>query len=749
MTAPTTVPESEGVLARARAIIAREMLEAENVPAVVGQITLHAHQRRAVARVRALLRMHGGALLADATGLGKTFVALAVASTVERTLIIMPASLRETWIRAAALASMAPSFISLEQLSRGAASPVREPELVVVDEAHHLRNPLAKRYGAVAALCDRARVLLLSATPLQNRRDDLVAQLALFLGDAALSATDNELAQYLVRRRSSEMATHVPAVRGPTWIRLPVNDDVLDELVALPPPTPAADEGEAGALVSYTLLRQWASSRAALVAALRRRLAKALALIACLEAGRWPTRDAIAAWSQTECSMQLAMPELLTPLGDDATFDLLALLAAVRAHAESVRAMLATLRVRPDPDPFRAAALADICRRHSGRRVLAFSQYAETVTALSRLLMASGHAVAELTARGGRVAGGRLRRREVLAQFTPSISDAEPPAAERIGLLVTTDVLSEGLDLQRASVVVHIDLPWNPARLEQRVGRVRRLGSRHEAVYVYALAPPASSERVLRVEARLRAKLQLAERIVGLDDANLPTATSVAESAPELTSAMLAQLERWRDASASDEDSGGGGSRELVCAAVRAPNDGFLALVAVGAHRLLLARLDEQAVTQDPAAVSLAARLCAGPAIPVSAPDAHKALEQIEHWGCGHSARCRLAMPSPRGASVRRHVATRVASLLSTSPRHERATVAALASRARDVLAVPLGAGGERALEALANADVSAVEWLGALVRLGDGRRPHHALATAAVPIAVILLRREATESKC
>ena len=168
------------MLARARMVIAREVLDAESCPATVGQIALHAHQRRAAARILTLLRAYGGALLADATGLGKTFVALAVADTLERILIIAPASLRDGWRRSAALAGIQASFVSLERLSRGIASPVRDPELVIVDEAHHLRNPRTKRYSAVAALCDRARVLLLSATPLQNRRNDLVAQLALF-----------------------------------------------------------------------------------------------------------------------------------------------------------------------------------------------------------------------------------------------------------------------------------------------------------------------------------------------------------------------------------------------------------------------------------------------------------------------------------------------------------------------------------------------------------------------------------------
>jgi superfamily II DNA/RNA helicase len=100
-------------------------------------------------------------------------------------------------------------------------------------------------------------------------------------------------------------------------------------------------------------------------------------------------------------------------------------------------------------------------------------------------------------------------------------------------LLITTDVLSEGLNLQEASVVVHLDYPWNPARLDQRIGRVRRLGSRHHVVTVYALAPPAPAERLLRIDERLRDKLRVAQRTIGVAGHILPSLVlAIARSAP-------------------------------------------------------------------------------------------------------------------------------------------------------------------------------------------------------------------------
>jgi hypothetical protein len=270
----------------------------------------------------------------------------------------------------------------MERLSRGIPRLDADPELVIVDEAHHFRNPRTKRYATLARLSDRARLLLLSATPLQNRRDDIVAQLGLFLGDAASNATDDDFARLIVRQRAVEAALPLPAIRGPRRIELPIEDDLLDELLALPPPLPGSDEGEAGVLLTYTLVRQWASSRAALVGALRRRLAKAVALTTSLEAGRWPGSDELLAWCCGGDAVQLALPQLLAPSGAMPTAGLQPMLAAIGAHADGLRALLTHLRVAVDPDPHRAAALEEVCRTHGDARVIAFSQYAETVRSL-------------------------------------------------------------------------------------------------------------------------------------------------------------------------------------------------------------------------------------------------------------------------------------------------------------------------------------------------------------------------------
>ena len=89
---------------------------------------------------------------------------------------------------------------SYEALSRGMPVIAERPALLVLDEAHHARNPRARRYAALADLAWGARVLLLTATPIHNRGRDLRALVALFMGSRAFTMTDDELRSVMVRR---------------------------------------------------------------------------------------------------------------------------------------------------------------------------------------------------------------------------------------------------------------------------------------------------------------------------------------------------------------------------------------------------------------------------------------------------------------------------------------------------------------------------------------------------------------------
>ena len=146
---------------------------------------------------------------------------------------------------------------------------------------------------------------------------------------------------------------------------------------------------------------------------------------------------------------------------------------------------------------------------------MAFSQFAETVRAVARAL-ADIAGVGALTGPRGWIASGAISRAEALAHFAPVAQGRPPPPShQRIRLLLTTDLLAEGVNLQDAGVVVHLDLPWTDALKQQRVGRCVRVGSTHHEVVVYEFEPPRGAESVLRLVARLRRKARLAARCVG------------------------------------------------------------------------------------------------------------------------------------------------------------------------------------------------------------------------------------------
>ena len=727
-----------------RSVIARTMLgDQTTIGETIGGVTLRPHQRAAAARLAALISTNGGALLAEPVGLGKTYTSLAVAARSGLPITIaMPASLRDMWREALERCGMSATVVTHEALSRGVTLPANHG-FVIIDEAHRLRSPATRRYAALADLCRQARVLLVTATPVQNRRWDLAAQLALYAGRRAWQMSDDELAEHVVRGASTEMRG-LPRLDGPHRLTLSTPDECLDDLLALPPPIPARDETVVVALLTYGLVHQWTSSRAALVSSLERRRARGLALLNAIDSGREPTRAELSAWTHAGDAMQLAFPELVTAEAAPTDIDSNALSRTLDRHVAAIESLLRRLRDSPDPDDERAETLRRIRAAHPGERIIAFCHYAETVNALrSRLARDAG--VAALTANGARIASGRVSRETVLAQLTPR-SDAarEAGAANRIDLLIATDLLSEGLNLQRASVVVHLDLPWNPARLDQRVGRVRRLGSRHEAVTVYVLAPPVAADRLLRVEERLREKLSVAQRTVGIAGRILPS--PVGTSAPERglaeqTSAVHARLREW--IASGDVEPGPLQPNVAIVAAVECDIEGVLALVRGDDGPRLIANIGS-GITTTTDAIARALAAAEGRESAVDADAVVPALRQIEGWLAARRGASTIDLQAAAAARLRRAALTRVARALARAPRHQRALLAPLADTARAIATAPLAEGAERILETLVHAELPDEAWLRSIATFGElNARPfERRTGTAGIAvIAVILLR--------
>jgi len=760
-------------------------------PSRIGTITLHAHQRAAADRLREIIDVERGALLADATGLGKTYVALAVAAGMaRRPLVIAPAALRAMWIDALARSGVVATVRSTESLSRDrdAGEGDADADFIVVDEAHHFRNRQTRRYAALARRSTATPLLLLTATPIHNRTDDLRALLALFLGARANRLDESQLARYTVRRvqaggTADTSAVRVPAIAPLQWITVADDALTLHAIEQLPSPVPPRDGGAADALVAHALIRQWASSSGALRAALRRRLARGIALIAALEAGRYPSYRDLREWCVGDGAVQLAFSELLVPTTPDAA----RLLPALRAHDAAVRDLVRRLDAVADPDVARAAALRQIVERHRDQPVVAFTAYQETVHAIARRL-GRDLRICALGARGARVAGGTIGRRLAIARFAPIANHAPRPSiAQRIDLLITTDLLSEGVNLQDAVAVVHLDLPWTPARMEQRVGRVARLGSLHASIATYALAPPASAETLIGVERRLHEKIHEAGRVIGLVGSILPVQLSATTGSTgddlNHSATIRSTLERWLARGfMQDERSEAFGDRLLssvagadaaladvpIAAVETTRTDGrcgghpdYLAVCRIDRVPYLVAGLDGEPPTDASTVVARAVRLadadgtgaptigsvrcdCGDGARTITDPERESAVVAgLEGWIRRRRASRDAGIETHRPPSVDicAQAMGRIADVVRRAPIDRRPRVAALARDARRAVEGQ-GAGGEQQVARIMGTNLPDEEWLTVLAeRPGPrGLRPRVAQRDGEI-VAILLLR--------
>ncbi len=720
--------------ARVRAAIASAWLGAHGRP-TLGTIVLRPHQRAAAARLRAMLDAHGGALLADPVGLGKTYSALAAVHDAERLLIVAPAALRAMWTGACAAAGVDGRFLSYQALSLGhVAAPA--PDVVIADESHHLRNPTTRRYAALARLSANARLVLVSATPIHNRLDDLRAQLALVLGQRAWTMRERDLPRHVVKRDAAAVDDRgqppsLPRVEDVRWVEIADDAGLLAAIVDLPAPVSAEDAGDGGALIALSLIRQWGSSRAALDAALRARLAQVEALRQAFAAGRHPTRAQLRAWCYADGALQLAFPQLAT---DNVAPDPQSLMQGADHHIQAVRALRRRLASGANPDDARAAALRRIRRAHPGARMVVFAEFSATVRALYTRLAPSG-GVAMLTHGGGLVAGGRITRRELLQQFAPRVG-AVTPRAQEVTMLITTDLLSEGVNLQEASVVVHADLPWSPARCEQRVGRVRRLTSPHDRVFVYAFRPPAPADELLHLERRLRHKIALAARAVGIRGTIMPRLfpTPVVDAPPSLQAdaALTARLESWLNGGRRD------GAVVPVVAAMFARTPGFLAVVRHDAHTGIVAA-DGSMVGDSAETVLAAVESATDEETPVDASALDDALARLHEWCDERASLDLLDLPVSAPGVARRRLLRRIDTIASRSPRHLRGRYVSLARQARRAATLTFGAGAEQVLEELAEARMPDDAWLNAVRTFAQLHTRREAADTVDV-LALLLL---------
>jgi superfamily II DNA or RNA helicase len=447
------------------------------------------HQREAVSRAMALIARYGGAILADDVGLGKSYVAASVAaawqyrgSGIE---IVVPASLVSQWRETLCEFAVEARIVTHDSLA-GDSSLGDGERLIVVDEAHAFRNRRTQRWCALARRSVGARLLLVTATPICNSADDLLALVSLIAADDALrlcgvasiddafAIRDGPSLDVIVRELviHRERGVLPPQLRFGSLerrvVRHPIAAAPIDAL-QFPLSTSAP-------LLRQFLRRRLESSPAALLESVRRQRRFYERVIESGRAlSRRDYRRTFAAEEDADAFQQILFWDMLAPAnGFDAV--------AIREEMER----LATVRsIVERAEDTKAALLESVL---DDEPTLIFTGAAATARSLARRLRCG-----IATARDGSSAIEAFRRGSL----------------DRI---VATDLASEGLNLQRAGVIVHYDIPWNPVKLDQRNGRAHRIGQMRESVRAIYFLPEERSRVVQTIASKNRTR----RRILGM-----------------------------------------------------------------------------------------------------------------------------------------------------------------------------------------------------------------------------------------
>ena len=218
----------------------------------------------------------------------------------------------------------------------------------------------------------------------------------------------------------------------------------------------------------------------------------------------------------------------------------------------------------PDKDGKIAALEKLLVETHPDDKVLVFTEAADTADYISDELKRRGISDIE------KVTGDSDDPTKLARRFSPRSNYANVngnPARRELRVLVSTDVLSEGQNLQDAHIVVNYDLPWAIVKLVQRAGRVDRIGQDSSEVLVYSLLPEASIEREIDLRERIRTRLGENAQLLGSDEAffgdrtELQTISGVYDESSDQSQAGVDEVdpvsmayEIWRHASEDNEE---------------------------------------------------------------------------------------------------------------------------------------------------------------------------------------------------
>lgn len=552
------------------------------------------YQLDAVMQAKQKIEAYNGVFISDVVGLGKTYICAMLANTFPRAtykLFICPPVLVSYWQDVLKEFDVARwdviSLGKLDQLIQG--GDIDKYSYVFIDEAHRFRNSNTENYTNLHQICRGKKVVLISATPINNYNSDIENQIYLFqskqsgtingikniegffrglnsrlnsipkgtqkyidvLRENAEIIRDKLLREVMIRRTRGEIEQYYkddmekqgltfPKVGSPEKIIYTFDeytDSTFTETVAVikdfrysrympltylkteiqkRPDIAVMVVGQRnmGGFMKGILVKRLESSFYAFRMTLERFISSYEKFITMAKSGKVYISKKVDVYDLLDdgdidkLMYYVEQNDVMEFNTVDFTPKFLRDLEGDLSSLKSQRDMWGIINTDPKLNEFKKALTTD--GNMLGKKIIVFTESKETAEYLydnlqeiygSRIIYFSGQSSQQLKV-------------QIEDSFNPKNKSKNN---DRFDLLITTDVLAEGINLHRANVLVNYDLPWNPTRIMQRVGRINRVGSEFDRIFVYNFFPTAQTAAHLPLEERILEKLQAFHDTLGED----------------------------------------------------------------------------------------------------------------------------------------------------------------------------------------------------------------------------------------
>lgn len=591
------------------------------LPGTRSAVELTRFQEDAVRKARRIMRRYDGIMIADSVGLGKTWIGKKLLEDYAyhqrmKALVVCPASLRDMWQEELREATIPHIIVSQEMMGREEFETRKytDVDVVLIDESHNFRNHLTNRYenlelvinanGGKGRSGQRKKVILLTATPINNSIFDLYNQLMLIaqndrgyfsaagIGDLRqyflearkqdeieeTQALFNLLEEVVIRRtrpyiqetypevtindqpikwperklktirydlESAYNGIYANAVQGIERLRLAPYDLESYKRTGVERDEEILERGHAlVGIFKSRYLKRFESSVEAFRISVRRALNFQRLFGTFVDQGKvldsTSFRKALVYLEgEEDDSSTIETPEdmmeedelrqifsKLEELNAE-NYDLYMLKKALHQDQEVLQKILAEIETITPQRDAKLNKIKDILRYGlRDAKVLVFSYYKDTARYLYRNLVEDETFIKD----AGNPKIARLdgdippdRRVKTVARFAPKANEREEFSGsdEEIQIMVSTDVLSEGQNLQDCGFLINYDLHWNPTRMIQRAGRIDRIGSDFDTLWVYNVFPEEGLERLLGLVESLSTKISTIDKVGMLESSVL------------------------------------------------------------------------------------------------------------------------------------------------------------------------------------------------------------------------------------